>query len=368
MEFWRWLSVLLLLTSASAAAKADDLAKLKAALAERFASYGTLSVEFTTSVPDPVDNSKTNGAWSLWERQDGKERFEGAESASDRSKSIGTFDGTRNVIVGAALPPALPTDISNYAGPPIPRPGYAIIHHGPFSELQSQTNMSAWFLGLLTNETRSSLLEVLDSPHTKPIDPLTVNGQLCSAWEMSGKLPDEGTYVGRLAVDVEAGWLPVLWETESTVPSERTVSIRQTVTEIMEVVDEKSGVPMQVPRKGQVVCKLGEEPEERPQTIEFHRFIVGRLIPNVRFQAVIPVGTEVRDYTQNKIIPKEYISGGADAEKNHLATIAAQSQAMQTNPSVAIVNASIPAGPNWSLWLIVGVIVLATGSLYARRL
>lgn len=364
---WRWLPVLLILATVSPAATADDLAKLKASLAERFASYSTLSVEFTTSVPDPVDNSKTIGAWYLWERQDGKERLEGAESTGDGPKAIGTFDGTRNVVVGAALAPALPTDISNYSGPPIARPGYAVIHAGTFSELQSQTNMIAWFLGLLTNETRSSLLDVLGSPHTKPIDPITVNGQLCSAWEVSGKLPDGGTYVGRLAVDVEAGWLPVQWETESTVPGERSVIIRQTVTESMEVVDEKSRIPMRVPRTGQVVWKMGDDPEERPQTIEFHRFIVGRPVSRERFEAVIPDGTEVRDYTKNKNSPREYISGGADAKRNHLARIAAQTQAMQENPPVAIINASIPAGPNWSLWLIVGAIILAVGSRYARR-
>ena len=125
---------------------------------------------------------------------------------------------------------------------------------------------------------------------------------------------------------------------------------------------------MQVPRTGQIVWKLGEDPEERPQTIEFHRFVIGRLIPRERFQAVIPDGTEVRDYTKNKNSPREYISGGADAEKSHLAVIAAQSQAMQANPAVAIVNASIPAEPNWSLWLVGGAIVLAIVSLYARRL
>lgn len=367
MWMWLWLTVLLILSTVAPSATADDLAKLKASLAERFASYATLDVEFTTSVPDPVDNSKTIGAWFAWERQDGKERFEGAETASDSLKSISTFDGTRTVFLGKALAPALPPDIE-YSGPLIARPGYATIQLGPFSTDQSQSNMGARFLGLLMNETRSSLLDVLGNSDMKSIDSIIVNGQLCTAWEVSGKLPGGGTYVGRLAVDVAAGWLPVLWSTESTVSGERLVSIRQTVTEIMEVMDEKSGAPMQVPRKGQIAWRIGEGPEERPQTLELHRFIVGRPISSERFEAVIPDGIEVRDYTKNKNNPREHISGGADTEKSHLAAIAAQSQAMQKNSSVAIVDSSIPARPNWPIWIILGSVVLATGSLYARRL
>ena len=360
--FGKALLLLIFVAATSVATAADDLAKLKAALAERFATYGTLSLAFTTTGPDPVDFSKEVGSQCLWERTEGQERFEWSFTPGDESKSVLVFDGTRTTSIWNPDPHVNPT-------PGImPAMGSANLYRETFSTLDSSSNTAAWLLGLITGETRTSFLQIVSDPSATPIPAIDINGHSCLAWKVSGNLPDGGTYLGRLAVDIEAGWLPVLWETESKVPGQRDVLVRQTVTETMEVVDEKSGDRVRVPKAGQIVFRVDNGLEDPPQFIEFHNFTLGRPVSKDRFLASIPDGYRVRDETSSSMHPKEYISGGPDAEQQYLAEIAAQTRTMQASQPITNVNASIPEGPRWSLWLIVVAAVLAIGSLYARRL
>ena len=360
--FGKAMLLLIFVAATSVAIAADDLTKLKASLAERFARYGTLRLEYTTTGPDPLDFSKSVGSKCLWERTAGQERYEVSFTPGDQSKSVLVFDGSRTTIIWHPDPHAKPTQGI------VPAMGSANLYRGTFSTLDSSSNTAAWLLGLITGETRTSFLQIVSDLGATPIPEIEINDHSCLAWNVSGNLPDGGIYTGRLAVDVEAGWLPVLWETESKVPGQRDVLVRQTVTETMEIIDEKSGDRVSVPKVGQIVFRVDNGPEYPPLIIEFHHFTLGRSVSKERFLASIPDGYRVRDETSSSTHPKEYISGGPDAEQQYLAEIAAQTRAMQASQPAAIVNASIPEGSNWSLWLIVGAFVLAVGSLFARRL
>ena len=362
MAFWRWLSVLLLLTSAHAAAKADDLAKLKASLAERFASYSLLHCEYTVTGPDPLDYSKSIGSQCLWEKATNRERLDITFSSEDGSRVVMIFDGTRTTSIGHPGPQR------NLAPNAIRNSGSARISAGGFSSMESGINLAAAILGVGTLETRSSFLQILDDQLPNALSPSELNGHRCLSWSVRGTLPDGGTYTGQLTVDVEAGWLPVAWQVESTVPGEKKSITTQRVITTEIVVDERSGDQMTMPKTGEFSFRTEGDGEVPPRIIQFQQITLGRPFSNDRFRADIPDGYRVTNEMSQSSLRKEYISGGPEAEKKYLAEITAQVSAMQSSQPVKVFNASIPEGTGWSIWLIVGSAVLAIGSLYARRL
>ena len=81
----------------------------------------------------------------------------------------------------------------------------------------------------------------------------------------------------------------------------------------------------------------------------------------------IPPGFDVKDETDPKSGVKRYVSGGAAAEKQRFSELAAQASIMNDMRQVQTVDASIPNGSRWTIWMFVVAIILAGVSLYVRR-
>ena len=360
MEFWRWLSVLLLLTSACAAAKGDDLAKLKASLSERLVAYRSFSMEITSSGIDPGNPTVTIGSEAVWERSTGKERFELTLLPSNDSKSVTVFDGVHTTSVWFPWPKT--NDDPGYKGLRVT--GAAQIRAGAFSYDDYGSNAAVNVFGLTCSETGTDLLNLVNSPKFQAISPVNVDGQECLAWSVSGPLRGNGTFQATLAVDSKAGWLPVRWEATRNHSADGSVfRCGWEVVDSILVTDKSSGQEFSVPAR----VRYTENGKESA-AVAIHVNSLGVLVSLDRFRVSIPDGFRVADASVRSKPQKEYISGGSQAEKEHLASLANQARMLSTKSQSKVFDASVPKGTRWSLWVSVIAFTLAICSLYVRRL
>ena len=360
MAIWRWLSVLLTLSSASAAATADDLAKLKASLAERFVAYRSFSVEISSSGQDPGNPTSTIGSEAVWERSAGNERFELILLPSNDSKSVTIFDGVHTTSVWYPGPNT--KDDPGYKGLQVS--GAAQIRSGGFSYDDYGSNAAVNVFGLTCSETGTDMLELVNSHQFQAISPVNVGERECLAWSVSGHLRGNGTFQATLAVDAKAGWLPVQWEATRNHSADGSVfRTGWEVTESTLVTDTSSGQEFSVPKRARYT-ENGKESAD----VAIHMNSLGVPVTSDRFQVSLPEGFRVADASVKSKPHKEYISGGPQAERAHLLSLAGQARVLNNGSQTMVFDASAPKGTLWSLWVLVIVFALIICSLYVRRL
>ena len=361
--FGKALLLLIFVAATSVATAADDLAKLKAALAERFAAYQSIRVEFTFAGRDPELPSVKVGSQCIWERVPGRERFEQTDMFGRDSTSLAVFDGVRTTSVW--FPGPQTGEDPRYEGAVVT--GYARLYKGSLSYDDSMSNAAAITFGLICSETGSSLLELLDNCDTTALSPAEVNGRQCLVWQVSGSMRSSGTFQGRLAVDSESDWMPVMFDVERHHPADGTVFRHAwNVLDTMAVHDDSTGLDIRVPKVTHFVEYSDGNVKGSPTVFDVQKFQLGFRDSAGRFQVAIPPGFRIVDETSAKT--KVFVSGGPQAEKIALAEIAANANRKNQNINSVTVNASQPEGTSWSLWLYLGSAVLALGSLYVRRM
>lgn len=356
MWMWRWLSVLLILATVPVAVTADDLVKLKAAVAERFAAYRYLSLDWKSTSKDGMKGTEL----CHWMVSPERERFDFFPFRGDASHATTFFDGrnTTHIWFQEAVDGASP----------LPKGGFVRIYKGPFSRSHTASNHAALILGVTCLEYGSPLVDFLNDFDPVPVEQVSVNGVSCLAWKVAFQDKAGSQFNGRLAVNESENWLPVLWETATTYKDDRTVIRTMRVQESIEVTDERTKNTIRIPSRGELLTRVQGGDELGNVPVELYNIKIGVQHPPESFRVAIPPGFRVTDETSGKAINPEYISGGVAAQKQRLAEIAESANSINRNVAVQKVDASIPKGSNWAIWSTVGAITLAGLSLYVRRL
>ena len=359
MLIWRSAFVLLFLAMVSSNAMADELVKLKAALAERFSAYQNLSLDWNAKTKDQV--SEFESVDCHWIISSGKERIETA-FLGNLSHGVVVSDGTKTVKLSYA--DHVNGDLSQFQS------GGAHLYRGSISPRHSATNFPAFILGVICIETGMRLDDLVEKSSVVSIDPIPVNGVPCLAWKFTFEGSDKSLREGVLAVNQSEDWLPVLWETTQNQGNDRRLVCTVKVSESVEVFDEISKTSMRVPSRGEFSIKQSSGDQiamNRTSHVELHEIKLGKQFAPETFQVTIPPGFDVTDETDPKSRVKRYVSGGAAAEKQRFSELAAQASIMNEMRQVQTVDASIPNGSHWAIWMFVVAIILASVSLYVRR-
>ena len=362
MRMWRWLSVLLILATVTPAATADDSVKLQAALAERFAAYQNLSLDWTAKTKD--DSSEFESDVCHWVISSGRERIEIVPVRGEPSHEILVSDGTKTVRLwyGANVDGS----ISQFQNRD------AHVYRGSISQRHRNSNFAAYILGVICMGPGTRLVDLVDKFPPVSIDPVPVNGVPCLAWSVPFNDSTGAHYEGVLVVNQAEDWLPVLWETTQIQGNDRKLVCSVQVTESVEVFDEIAKTSIRVPSRGEFSVKLSAGDQSflmnRTSHVELHEINLGKQSAAETFQVTIPPGFDVMDETISKSGVRMYVSGGAAVEKQRLSELAARAASMNAMRAVQTVDASIPSGSPWAIWLFVAAIILAGVSLSVRRL
>lgn len=362
MRMWRWLTVLLILATVTPAATADDrVNKLKAALAERFAAYQNLSLDWNAKTKD--DLSEFESDVCHWVVSHGKERIETFPVRSKSAHDLVVFDGTKTVRLLHG--PHVDGKMSQF------QTGEAHLYRGSISQRHTTSNFAAFILGVICMGPGTRIVDLVDKFPTASIDPIPINGVLCSAWSVAFEDSTGAHYDGVLAVNQSEDWLPVLWETTQNQGNDRKLVCSVKVTESVEVFDEIAKTSIRVPSRGEFSIKLSQGDQavmSRTSNVELHEINLGKQQAAETFQVTIPTGFDVTDETDPKSGTRRYVSGGAAAEKHRISELAALATSMNNVRAAQTVDASIPNGSHWAIWLFVTAMTLAGVSLYVRRL